>query len=99
MLNMVRVKLSETLNKALRKYSESIRKDVIELLDKLVMGKIKAIPLRGKLSRFAALRISRELFVVVRYVPEQKYVVAYAIARRESLVKELEELAGKETRA
>lgn len=86
---MVRVELSEDFNRLLRKYSDSIRKDVIKLLDELVMGKAKALQLRGRLSKFASLRLSRELFIVVRYLADQRYVIAYSIARRESLVEEL----------
>ena len=86
---MVRVELSEDFNRLLRKYSDSTRKNAIKLLDELVMGKVKVLQLRGKLSRFASLRLSRELFIIVRYVASQRYVVAYSIARRESLVEEL----------
>jgi len=47
------------------------------------------LQLRGRLSKFASLRLSRELFIVVRYLADQRYVIAYSIARRESLVEEL----------
>ncbi len=88
----MRVELTESFNKCIKRFSENVRNQVISKLDELVTNRCRALKLVGRLSKYSSLRVSRELFVIVKHVPEQKLVRAYGICRRESLVEELREI-------